>query len=212
MNITGIKNIDPYLAIIIDKGIIIDIFGASGTGKTLLSMQISINLLTQCCGNILYYDTTGQFRPERLVEIIHHNKLNTSLLDRITVGRIINTMEQINYTEKIFTSQKLSLIIIDNITDLFSFEYRNKNTIKNILLMKYMRNISYIASQKKIPTLIINNIFDNNETENSHKIIDMFTHIKIKLKKTNTYSGKLITPWIEKKFTYMISAKGLIEI
>jgi len=119
---TGLKVLDSYLKGGIRPGTITDVFGANGTGKTSLVMQISINFLFQG-KNILYQDTTGEFRPERLLEILKERNLEANLLDRIKVARITNTADQIHLLSKINNLNDFSLIIIDNVTDLFSFEY-----------------------------------------------------------------------------------------
>ena len=213
---TGIKKLDQLLDGGIKNGIITDIFGANGTGKTQLAMQISINSLKQG-GKILFLDTTGEFRPERMLEIIKYQNLNSSLLDNVSVGRITNTAEQIHFLSKLTQMNNFSLVVIDNVSDLFSFEYSKKEQIleKNSSFMKYMHDLSLIAIQKKIPivvTNIVRNIGDL-ELENLDKSISMFTHLKIKLiKNGNGYVGEIFPSYLGKrKFSYLITSEGLTE-
>ena len=88
-------------------------------------------------GNILYLDTSGGFRPERILEIQKESEIDVNLLEKITVSRITNTSEQIKSIKNI-EGNDFSLIVIDNITDLFSYEYQNDKSIfeKNVLFMK----------------------------------------------------------------------------
>ncbi len=213
---TGIKKLDQLLDGGIKNGIITDIFGANGTGKTQLVMQISINSLKQG-GKILFQDTTGEFRPERMLEIIKSQNLNSSLLDNVSVGRITNTAEQIQFLSKLTQMNNFSLVVIDNVSDLFSFEYSKKEQTleKNSSFMKYMHDLSLIAIQKKIPivvTNIVRNIGDL-ELENLDKSISMFTHLKIKLiKNGNGYVGEIFPSYLgKKKFSYLITPEGLTE-
>ena len=213
---TGIKKLDQLLDGGIKNGIITDIFGANGTGKTQLVMQISINSLKQG-GKILFQDTTGEFRPERMLEIIKSQNLNSSLLDNVSVGRITNTAEQIQFLSKLTQMNNFSLVVIDNVSDLFSFEYSKKEQIleKNSSFMKYVHDLSLIAIQKKIPivvTNIVRNIGDL-ELENLDKSISMFTHLKIKLiKNGNGYVGEIFPSYLgKKKFSYLITPEGLTE-
>jgi len=212
---TGIKKLDNYLGGGIKGGIITDIFGATGTGKTQLTMQISINSLLD--GNqVLFQDTTGQFRPERMLELIKIRNLETNLLDRVKVGRITNSSEQIQFLSKI-KEQDFSLVVIDNVTDLFSFEYgkEEQNLEKNVTFMQYMHELSLISIQKKLPIVVTNIIrkIDDLEIENLDKSISMFTHMKIKLLKIGKkYSGEIFPSFLEKKeFPYQITKEGLIE-
>ncbi len=212
---TGIKKLDNFLGGGIKGGIITDIFGATGTGKTQLTMQISINSLLD--GNqVLFQDTTGQFRPERMLDLIKIRNLETNLLDRVKVGRITNSSEQIKFLSKI-KEQDFSLIVIDNVTDLFSFEYgkEEQNLEKNVTFMQYMHELSLISIQKKLPIVVTNIIrkIDDLEIENLDKSISMFTHMKIKLLKIGKkYSCEIFPSFLEKKeFSYQITKEGLIE-
>ena len=212
---TGIKKLDNYLGGGIKGGIITDIFGASGKGKTQLTMQISINSLLN--GNqVLFQDTTGQFRPERMLDLIKIRNLETNLLDRVKVGRVTNSSEQIQFLSKI-KDQDFSLVVIDNVSDLFSFEYgkEEQNLEKNVTFMQYMHELSLISFQKKLPIVVTNIIrkIDDLEIENLDKSISMFTHMKIKLLKIGKkYSCEIFPSFLEKKeFSYQITKEGLIE-
>ena len=121
---TGLKKLDQFLGGGIKEGLITDISGQNSTGKTQLAFQICINALKNG-KEILFQDTTGEFRPERLLKMLKIRKLDPVLLDKIKVGRITNSIQQLEYLSKI-TTNDFSLIIIDNITDLFSFEYSKK--------------------------------------------------------------------------------------
>ena len=71
---TGLQKLDDFLFGGIPPGVIVDIFGENGTGKTLLLLQLSINSIKNG-GNVLYLDTTGGFRPERILEIQKESKM-----------------------------------------------------------------------------------------------------------------------------------------
>ena len=91
---TGLQKLDDFLSGGIPDGIIVDIFGGNGTGKTQLLLQLSINSIKNG-GRVLYLDTTGGFRPERILEIQKQSKKQINFLEQITVSRITNTSEQI---------------------------------------------------------------------------------------------------------------------
>jgi DNA repair protein RAD51 len=97
---TGFGKLDELLGGGIRGGMITDIFGPSGSGKTQLLLQICANSLVHG-GTILYQDTTGSFRPERLIELLKAKGMDAKLLDKVIVGRITNTAEQLNYVDKI---------------------------------------------------------------------------------------------------------------
>ncbi len=213
---TGLKKLDDALGGGLRNGTITDIFGASSTGKTQLALQIVTHALSQG-GTIFYQDTTGSFRPERLMDLLKSKELSSKLLDRITVGRITNTAEQLNNISKINESN-FSLVIIDNVTDLFSFEYSKEEHMleKTTQFAKYMKQLSQAAFNKNIPIVIVNMMRkkDDIEQENLDSIISLFTHIKIKLEKKSTgYEGQVyLNPMQKNHFLYKITKDGLDDL
>jgi DNA repair protein RAD51 len=213
---TGLEKLDDILGGGIKNGTITDIFGASGTGETQLVLQIMVNSLLDG-GTIFYQDTTGTFRPERLLDLFKPKGLDPIFLDKVTVGRITNTSEQIANISKISESN-FSLVIIDNITDLFSFEYSKEEQMreKTNQFAKYMKELSNVVFEKKIPIIIVNMVrkIGENEQENLEPVISLFTHIKIKLtKQASNYEGQVsISPLKKNRFWYKITKEGLVEV
>ena len=222
---TGLRELDRFLGGGVKEGLVTSISGQSATGKTQLTFQICLNALHNDGKDILFQDTTGAFRPERLVQMMQLQKINPSLLDKIKVNRITNTEQQIQWLSKMRMSSDLlgySLIIIDSITDLFSFEYSKKEQSleKHISFMKYMHDLSNIAIDAKIPIIVTNIVrsrFENwsvnkREKENIEESISMYIHTKIKLSKNNNgYSCQAISPFANKQFQYTITSKGLTD-
>ena len=135
---TGLQKLDEFLSGGIPSSVITDIYGSNGAGKTQLLFQISINVIKNG-GTILYLDTTGGFRPERILEMQKNQNLEVDILDKITVSRVTNTSEQINLIKNL-KHVKFSLIVIDNITDLFSYEYKTeKSMFKKNSLFIYLK-------------------------------------------------------------------------
>ena len=138
-------------------------------------------------------------------------------MDKVSVGRITNTAEQIQFLSKLTQMNNFSLVVIDNVSDLFSFEYSKKEQTleKNSSFMKYMHDLSLIAIQKKIPIVVTNIVrkIGDSELENLEKSISMFTHLKIKLiKNGNAYVGEILPSYVRKrKFSYLITSEGLTE-
>ncbi|MFB5606995.1 MAG: ATPase domain-containing protein [Candidatus Nitrosomaritimum yanchengensis] len=211
---TGLKKLDEILKGGIPSSAITDIYGANGTGKTQLLLQICINSIKNE-GIVLFLDTTGGFRPERILEIQKHQNLDLNILDKITISRIRNTSEQINSIKNPDLG-RFSLIVIDNITDLFSYEYKTEEAIfeKNSLFMRHLHDLSLIALTKKIPIVITNMIrnMEDKEVENMRRATDLYTHIKIKLSKNSSkYHGEVNWLLNHDTFTYQIGSSGLTD-
>ena len=213
---TGIQKLDDLLGGGIRHGIITDIFGASATGKTQLALQICTNALRNEV-EILYQDTTGGFRPERMLTLIKTKNMDPKLLDHVRVGRITNTAEQISYLEKISEIKNLGLVIIDNVTDLCSFEYSKESNLleKHVSFMEYMHKLAFIAIYKKIPIVVTNIVrkSDDVERENLDRSISMYTHQKIHLTKINHKYQAQIFPssGYKKEVHFVITQAGLVD-
>lgn len=162
-----------------------DVFGSGGTGKTQLAMQVSIHAVSEG-DHVLFVDTTGAFRPERTLEMLRSNGMSPGLLDNIVVLRTTNVSEQMSSLSKINASE-YSLVIIDNVSELFSFEYANADQFlaKNRLLLKHMKGLSTFAIENGVTVILTNAVrtADDRQVESHEKLINMFAHVKIKLEK-----------------------------
>tara|TARA_B100001765_G_C19488272_1_gene332507 strand:+ start:382 stop:1038 length:657 start_codon:yes stop_codon:yes gene_type:complete len=213
---TELKKLDDILFDGISDGTITDIFGFRGTGKTQMALQISLNLLKDE-KTVLFVDTTGEFRPERLLEILKNRNLDNSLLNRLKIARVTNTQEQIDLIQKIKNTNDVAMLIIDNVADLFSFEYSKKEqfNLQYQKFMNYMHDLAQLAINKKIPIVITNQLMNANDTEyeKMNYSISNYTHQKIKLEKQGDhYQATIISPFSQKiRFFYKIKKMGLVE-
>ena len=209
------KELHELLSTIIRKGTITDIFGFRGTGKTQLALQIALNPLKNG-NNVLFIDTTGEFRPERLLEIVKNRNLDDSLLNQLQIARVTNTTEQIELIQKIQKFDNVLLVIVDNVTDLFSFEYSKKEqfSLQQQKFMNHMHDLSQLAIHKKIPVIITNQLMKANdiEYEKMRYSISNYTHQKIKLEKQKQhYQGTVLSPHAQQThFFYKIENVGLV--
>ena len=210
---SGITKIDDFLNGGFKGGFVTDIFGSPASGKTQLLFQICANAVMNN-SQILFQDTKGEFRPERILEILKIYNKDEKLLENIKVSRITNTNEQISNLSKI--TSNFSLIVIDSITELFSFEYNKEKQFleRNKLFMKYMHQLSDISIEKNIPIIVTNTIrtIDDKEIENLEKAINLFPHFKIHLiKNGHSINAELSTINKKSKFSFVISNEGVVE-
>lgn len=215
MTPTGIETLDKVLNGGIRNGLVVDIFGANGTGKTQLCQQISINHLENG-GNVIFQDTTGEFRPERMLQLLKGKNLHDSLLDNVSVSRITDTSNQIESLSKIDVNSK-SIVIIDSLTDLFSFEFTNEKLFleKTNRFMNYLSKLSSLAIEKEIPIVVTNMIRNVNGSsiENMANATNLFTHFKIYLSRKKPYFwGTISWPFGTSDFQYEINSNGLEEV
>ena len=210
-----IDSLDKIFSGGLQNGIITEISGLRGTGKTQFALQFAIEPLSNN-KKILFIDTTVEFRPERFLQMIQSRNLSPSLLENLHVSRVTDTQKQIEVL-KSFEKDSFSLLIIDNVTDLFSFEYSKKEHLieKNLNFGNYMIKLSKLALSKNMPIIITNQIlsYDEKNYERMHAQLENYVHQKIQLEKIkNNYACKVITPFIqETKFDYKITNYGIEE-
>jgi RecA/RadA recombinase len=135
---TGSKAVDALLGGGIHTGMITDIYGESGSGKSQLCFTLCANIL-KYAAKTLFIDTVGTFRPERIMEIAG----SQLALEKITYVRAYTTIDQINATKKILEVQP-TLVIVDSLTSLFSTEYAGPE--RHRALMKHLHELALLAT------------------------------------------------------------------
>ncbi|HEU5462474.1 MAG TPA: ATPase domain-containing protein, partial [Nitrososphaeraceae archaeon] len=121
---TGSSNLDRFLRGGIRTGIITNIFGESGSGKSQFCFSICANALKKYKDvKVIFIDTSGNFRPERILDITDDHNLD-KILYNIHYIRPYSINDQFEAIKKIYEI-KPKLVIIDTITSLISQETKN---------------------------------------------------------------------------------------
>ena len=210
-----IDSLDKIFSGGLQNGIITEISGLRGTGKTQLALQFAIESLNDN-KKILFIDTTVEFRPERFLQIIQSQNLPPSILENLHVSHVTDTQKQFEILKNL-ENDDFSLLIIDNITDLFSFEYSKKEHLieKNTNFGNYMINLSQITQSEDIPIIITNQIFSHHEInyQRMHAHLENYIHRKIHLEKIkNKNTCTISSPFIHNtKFDYKMTDSGIEE-
>jgi RecA/RadA recombinase len=151
---TGSMAVDGLLGGGIRTGMLTDIYGPGGSGKSQMCFTICANMARKFRQEkIVFVDTTGAFRPERISEILKIEKNSDGLLSNIILIRAFSTRDQ---TDAIQNIQDLNskLVIIDSATSLFSHEF--KGSARHLSLMKYLHNLSFTAIKQNCAIIITN--------------------------------------------------------
>lgn len=220
---TGLEEIDHMLHGGLKVGIV-DIYGAPATGKTQLALQVTRNCIAGG-GRVIFQDTSGKFRPERLLQMLEAGSFDRVLLESVSVYRATNSLEQREALDRIDAS-RCSLLVIDDISELFSFEYSRMHQAakKNRLFVRYMAKLSALSLDCRLPVLTVNSIrsVDSTERENMSRAMDMFTHVKIHLaaeadtgRPTSSHGiirhCTVTLPRAEIRFPFTITTAGLVR-
>jgi RecA/RadA recombinase len=145
---TGSKATDALLGGGIHTGMITDIYGESGSGKSQLCFTLCANCVKDAAST-LFIDTAGTFRPERIMEISG----SQLALEKITYIRAFTTIDQRNATRKILEVRPM-LVVIDSLTSLFSTEYSGPE--RHRALMKYLHELAFLAINLRCAIVVTN--------------------------------------------------------
>jgi RecA/RadA recombinase len=167
-----------------------DIFGPPGSGKS----QLCFSFCARCAadkGRVLFVDTSGRFRPERIAEIVDSD----SVLQYITIVRARTLGDQQRALEMV-TQFDPKLVVIDSLTSLFSVE--NSGSARHLALMRYLHDLAVLATNGKyhvvvtnmVRTVIQNVALQNQRRQNSKQqalreflgaSVSLYSHLRLRL-------------------------------
>ncbi|ABA27336.1 DNA recombination and repair protein (nucleomorph) [Bigelowiella natans] len=167
------KTIDNLLEGGIESSSVTEIFGESKTGKTQFCHILCVSAMVDNYSfvqtkKVIYIDTEGNFRPERLIEISEKFKINFDfLINNVFYARAFNTEHQFQLlvaAASITAFSNVALIIVDSCTALLRTEYvgRGELFLRQTLLGKFLRNIQRLGEECNIAILLTNQVVTSN--------------------------------------------------
>ena len=149
-------------------------FGEFGSGKSQLGFQLAVNVQAPVeqgglNGQVVFIDTEGTFRPERIIQLAEAKGLNPDeILKNIHVARAYSSDHQMLLAEKVSDLiQKdglpIKLIIIDSLTSLFRSEYAGRGTLadRQQKLNKHLHLLQQLADKFNLAVYITNQVMAN---------------------------------------------------
>ena len=172
---TGTDSLDKLLGGGIETQAITEVFGEFGSGKTQFCHTMCVMVQRSIeegglDGNVLYIDTEGTFRPERVITIAQsHNMDPSKVLEKIMVARAYNSSHQVLILEaagKTIKEENVKLIVSDSITGLFRSEYLGRGTLasRQQKLGRYIRILSRTAEMYNCAVIATNQVSSSPDT------------------------------------------------
>jgi DNA repair protein RadA len=167
---TGSKNLDNLLGGGIETKALTEAYGAFGSGKTQLALQLCVNVQLPleekgANGKAIFIDTEGTFRPERIKQIALAKGLNADeALKNIFVARAFNSDHQILLLDKIkellAKGEPIKLIVVDSLTSHFRAEYIGRGTLadRQQKLNRYIHTLIRLAEQYNLAVYVTNQV------------------------------------------------------
>jgi RecA/RadA recombinase len=222
---TGSKAIDALLGGGVRTGMLTDVFGESGSGKS----QLCFTLCSNCVrdgGRAIFVDTAGTFRPERIVEMSGL----PGALDRITFVRALATHDQTSAVKKI-AGLDPCLVIVDTATSLFSVEY--SGPARHLAVMRHLHELALAAINSGCAVVITNMVRNtpitlvdqagrnaaqagvpSQQREYLGSSVSIYSHMKLKLEIVDAakslFQATLVQP-AGKSVRYTITPRGISD-
>lgn len=211
-------------------GMITDVYGEGGSGKTQLCFTIcgrNAKLFKRVKGiAIVFVDTSGTFRPERITEIAYDN--GHEILDKILVIRTLSYMDQIRSIEKIVEIRP-KLLIVDGIASLFTVNHHG--IARHLTLMNHLHKLSLVAINLGCPVIITNMIRSrlsdsgapiliHSQEDSTRELmgtsLSIYTHMKLMLSivqpNKQLFKAVIKQPRCDKHAYYTITKSGISDV
>lgn len=169
---TGSKGLDELLGGGVETNGITEMYGRFASGKTQLGFQLAVNVQMPANkggldGAVLFLDTEGTFRPERIKADAEGSGLDPKkILDNIFVSRATTSEQQIltiERADKLVREKNIKLIIVDSLMALFRSEFIGRGALneRQQKLNAHIHKLQKLADAYSLAVYITNQVMDN---------------------------------------------------
>lgn len=231
---TGSSQLDQLLGGGIEPKSITEFYGEFTTGKTQLCMQLALNTvlppeLGGLGAEVVYIDTEGSFRPERIVQMVDGLDISAEVvLNKILVGRSHNTNIQMQLTNNILQiaqNRNIKLVIVDSLTSNFRSEFVGKGALmdRQQKLNQHVQQLSRLSDLLDAAVVVTNQVlsvidgFENTVVPVGGNILAHGTTHRIHLTKSKKnvavrYAKLVASPSLpEKQASFKIMQNGITD-
>ena len=169
---TGSDSLNDMIGGGIETNSITESYGKFSSGKTQLGFQLTVNAQqtrekSGLGGNVLFIDTEGTFRPERIKEIAKNSGLDPEeVLKNIIYVRAQTTEQQILTVEradKLIQEKNIKLIVVDSLTALFRAEFIGRGALgeRQQKLNMHIHKLQSLSDKYDLAVYVTNQVMDN---------------------------------------------------
>jgi len=154
---TGVGCIDALLNGGLEGGIITEIFGEGGSGKTNICMIASCSAMSQGL-KVIYIDSEG-LSPERFLAVC---RSDISMFKLFRVYSLDDQEVAIMKASKMADrDQKIGMIVLDSFSEFLRLEKSDDRQARIAEFQRQLSLLSSVAAKKNIPVLITNQIYQD---------------------------------------------------
>lgn len=168
---TGSKELDKLMGGGFETSAITEAYGQYGSGKSQIAHTLAVHAQLPvekggANGSVVFIDTEGTFRPERIVQIAKGNGLDPeATLKNIKVARAFNSDHQMLLAEKVEDLIKkqgmnVKLLIVDSLTAHFRAEFVGRGTLadRQQRINKHMHVLMKLAERYNFAVYVTNQV------------------------------------------------------
>jgi DNA repair protein RadB len=159
---SGCQSLDRLLGGGLEAGIITQLYGEAGTGKTNIVLQLSIQAVSRGY-RAIFIDTEG-FSPDRFQQIAGQGA--REIASRIIIFEPMSLEQQhisIREAGKI-AGQDLGLVILDSATSLYRVLLESDDRAVRRMLSAQLGELQELARRHRIPVVITNQVYTDIES------------------------------------------------
>ncbi|NPA62388.1 MAG: DNA repair and recombination protein RadB [Methanococci archaeon] len=199
-----------------NRGMITQIYGPPGVGKTNICLINTINSINQG-GKVIYLDTEGGMSIERIKQLAPENYKN--ILENMIVYNVFDFYEQNNIIQKEIPliTNNVNLIVVDNITSLYKLELSdeaNKNILLNKMLGNQVKTLLKLAKTENLAVIITNQVKEtvNGFEASGGRLLEYWSKCIIRLEKLEKTRIAILEKHLyagEEKLEFKIVNRGI---
>ncbi|KAL3683751.1 hypothetical protein R1sor_001773 [Riccia sorocarpa] len=172
---TGLHELDHALCGGIPFGLITEIVGAAGVGKSQMCIMLSVlaampRAFGGLDGSVIYFDSEHKFSPGRMMEIAQHRFpdifSDREMLQKLALRVLIlhptsvaGLMESLKQLEKAIIERSAKLIVIDSVAALMQSEFgRDRIFERQELLGQQASMLKFLAESFRMPVIVTNQV------------------------------------------------------
>ncbi|MBW2969298.1 DNA repair and recombination protein RadA [Candidatus Woesearchaeota archaeon] len=153
-----------------ETGSITEIYGQFGSGKSQIAHVLAVRAQLPleeggANGSVIFIDTEGTFRPERIVQIAEPLNLdNNEVLKKIKVARAYTSDHQMLLADKIKDliekGDNVKVVIVDSLTSHFRAEFIGRGTLaeRQQKINKHMHSLMRLADKYNVLIYVTNQV------------------------------------------------------
>jgi DNA repair protein RadB len=152
--------IDNLLGGGVESGILTQIYGVAGSGKTSIALQCALNCVSRGW-KVIYIDADSSFSRKRFLQISSRFRINNlSPFILLSPRSFTDQSDNIDSID-ILVKEGVRLIVFDSIASLYRYSVgvdREENVYINMELCRQMAMLLHVAEQSDVAAIIINQV------------------------------------------------------